>query len=44
MSAYTIPTRLARVTKVSGSAGEARQRVLQLYRDWYRSVRRQVAV
>lgn len=32
----TIPARLARTTAVSASPTHARQRVLQLYRDWYR--------
>ena len=36
----TIPARLARTTAVSASPTHARQRVLQLYRDWYRGVRR----
>lgn len=35
----TIPSRLAQMTRTSGSPTVARQRVLQLYRDWYRSVR-----
>ena len=34
----TIPARLARATKTSSNPTEARQRVLSLYRDWYRSV------
>ncbi|KAF9648134.1 hypothetical protein BDM02DRAFT_3155887 [Thelephora ganbajun] len=33
----TIPARLARATRISSSPTEARQRVLSLYRDWYRS-------
>jgi len=33
----TIPARLARATKTSSNPTEARQRVLSLYRDWYRS-------
>jgi len=33
----TIPARLARVTRTSSSPAEARQRVLAVYRDWYRS-------
>jgi len=33
----TIPARLARATKFSSNPTEARQRVLSLYRDWYRS-------
>jgi len=33
----TIPARLARVTRTSSSPAEASQRVLSLYRDWYRS-------
>ncbi|KAI0063380.1 NADH-ubiquinone oxidoreductase Complex1 subunit [Artomyces pyxidatus] len=32
----TIPARLARTAAVSGGPAQARQRVLQLYRDWYR--------
>lgn len=35
----TIPSRLARVAQSSGGPEEARKRVIQLYRDWYRSVR-----
>jgi len=34
----TIPARLARATKTSSGPTDARQRVLSLYRDWYRSV------
>jgi NADH dehydrogenase (ubiquinone) 1 alpha subcomplex subunit 6 len=34
----TIPARLAQVSRTSGSPAIARQRVLHLYRDWYRSV------
>ncbi|TFK36521.1 hypothetical protein BDQ12DRAFT_686554 [Crucibulum laeve] len=33
----TIPARLARATRASGSIEEARKRTLKLYRDWYRS-------
>ncbi|QRW23448.1 NADH-ubiquinone oxidoreductase 14,8 kDa subunit [Rhizoctonia solani] len=33
----TIPSRLARVSQSSGSLLDARRRVVQLYRDWYRS-------
>ncbi|KAI8990436.1 NADH-ubiquinone oxidoreductase Complex1 subunit [Trametes punicea] len=33
----TIPARLARTARISGSAEDARKRVIQLYRDWYRS-------
>ncbi|KAI0659674.1 NADH-ubiquinone oxidoreductase Complex1 subunit [Cubamyces menziesii] len=33
----TIPARLARSARVSSSPEEARKRVIQLYRDWYRS-------
>ncbi|KAF4568254.1 hypothetical protein EYR40_010348 [Pleurotus pulmonarius] len=33
----TIPARLAQATRPSTNAVEARQRVIQLYRDWYRS-------
>ncbi|EAU87814.1 NADH dehydrogenase 1 alpha subcomplex subunit 6 [Coprinopsis cinerea okayama7 len=35
--AFTIPARLARSTGVSSSPAEARRKVLELYRDWYRS-------
>ncbi|KAI0052409.1 hypothetical protein FA95DRAFT_1601784 [Auriscalpium vulgare] len=38
----TIPARLARSAAVSTSPSHARQRVLKLYRDWYRGVRRSV--
>ncbi|KZT03304.1 NADH-ubiquinone oxidoreductase Complex1 subunit [Laetiporus sulphureus 93-53] len=34
----TIPSRLARTTHISASPEEARRRVIQLYRDWYRGV------
>ncbi|KAL1938902.1 hypothetical protein VTO73DRAFT_11055 [Trametes versicolor] len=33
----TIPARLARSARVSTNPNAARQRVIQLYRDWYRS-------
>ncbi|KAF8654749.1 hypothetical protein AX16_003404 [Volvariella volvacea WC 439] len=33
----TIPSRLAQATRASVSSTEARKRVVQLYRDWYRS-------
>ncbi|EGO02953.1 NADH-ubiquinone oxidoreductase [Serpula lacrymans var. lacrymans S7.3] len=33
----TIPSRLAQVTRLSSSPAEARQRVIDLYRDWYRA-------
>ncbi|EJD05067.1 uncharacterized protein FOMMEDRAFT_105306 [Fomitiporia mediterranea MF3/22] len=33
----TIPARLAQMTRTSGNSQVARQRVLELYRDWYRS-------
>ncbi|KAG6867727.1 hypothetical protein C0993_011948 [Termitomyces sp. T159_Od127] len=33
----TIPSRLARATRASVSAADARHRAIQLYRDWYRS-------
>ncbi|PAV15783.1 NADH-ubiquinone oxidoreductase Complex1 subunit [Pyrrhoderma noxium] len=33
----TIPSRLSQISRVSGSPSVARQRVLQLYRNWYRS-------
>ena len=36
----TIPARLARTAQISSSPQEARRRVLKLYRDWYRGVRR----
>jgi hypothetical protein len=39
ISMTTIPARLARISRTSGSPTYARQRALQLYRDWYRSVR-----
>ncbi|KAI1789662.1 NADH-ubiquinone oxidoreductase Complex1 subunit [Ganoderma leucocontextum] len=32
----TIPARLARAAQISSSPQEARNRVLKLYRDWYR--------
>jgi NADH dehydrogenase (ubiquinone) 1 alpha subcomplex subunit 6 len=35
----TIPSRLAVATRASLNSGDARHRVLNLYRDWYRSVR-----
>lgn len=35
----TIPSRLARTTSLAHTPQEARAKVLQLYRDWYRSVR-----
>ncbi|KAJ7607375.1 NdufA6 NADH-ubiquinone oxidoreductase 14.8 kDa subunit [Roridomyces roridus] len=37
MAAVTIPTRLAQVTRPSTSPSDARARVIQLYRDWYRA-------
>ncbi|KAF8871393.1 NADH dehydrogenase 1 alpha subcomplex subunit 6 [Mucidula mucida] len=36
-TAYTIPARLARPATISKSPAEQRQRVIQLYREWYRS-------
>ncbi|PCH43078.1 hypothetical protein WOLCODRAFT_153138 [Wolfiporia cocos MD-104 SS10] len=33
----TIPARLARAAQISASPEQARQRVFQLYRDWYRA-------
>ncbi|KAF7794579.1 hypothetical protein EIP86_005714 [Pleurotus ostreatoroseus] len=33
----TIPSRLARATSMSRTPQEARAKVIQLYRDWYRS-------
>ena len=35
----TIPARLARSAHISSNPQEARKRVIQLYRDWYRGVR-----
>jgi NADH dehydrogenase (ubiquinone) 1 alpha subcomplex subunit 6 len=35
----TIPSRLAQLSKQSGGLSDARKRAVQLYRDWYRSVR-----
>ncbi|KAF7297270.1 hypothetical protein MIND_00960200 [Mycena indigotica] len=35
--AFTIPSRLAQVTRPSTNAADARIRVIQMYRDWYRS-------
>jgi NADH dehydrogenase (ubiquinone) 1 alpha subcomplex subunit 6 len=35
--AHTIPARLAQKTRVSSSPAEAKQRVIQLYREWYRA-------
>lgn len=35
--AVTIPSRLARLSKPSGSWGEAQARARALYRDWYRA-------
>src|SRR5271170_8426780 len=35
----TIPARLAQTSKISSSPSEARKRAIQLYREWYRSVR-----
>ncbi|KAI0651232.1 NADH-ubiquinone oxidoreductase Complex1 subunit [Trametes meyenii] len=34
---FNIPARLARSARISGSPDDARKRVIQLYRDWYRS-------
>ncbi|KAI0674738.1 NADH-ubiquinone oxidoreductase Complex1 subunit [Trametes maxima] len=34
---FNMPARLARSARVSGSPDDARKRVIQLYRDWYRS-------
>ncbi|KAK7444266.1 ndufa6 NADH-ubiquinone oxidoreductase subunit [Stygiomarasmius scandens] len=36
-STFTIPARLARAAKVSATHEEARQRTIQLYREWYRA-------
>ncbi|THU85034.1 NADH dehydrogenase 1 alpha subcomplex subunit 6 [Dendrothele bispora CBS 962.96] len=36
-STFTIPARLARTAKISTSPEEARQRAIQLYREWYRA-------
>ncbi|KAJ7756289.1 hypothetical protein B0H16DRAFT_1886039 [Mycena metata] len=33
----TIPARLAQVTRASKNAADARTRVIQMYRDWYRA-------
>ncbi|KAJ7146136.1 NdufA6 NADH-ubiquinone oxidoreductase 14.8 kDa subunit [Mycena epipterygia] len=33
----TIPARLAQVTRASTSPADARARVIQMYRDWYRA-------
>ncbi|KAJ7701510.1 NdufA6 NADH-ubiquinone oxidoreductase 14.8 kDa subunit [Mycena rosella] len=33
----TIPTRLAQVTRASTGPADARARVIQMYRDWYRA-------
>lgn len=35
----TIPARLAKLTRASANTVDARKRAIQLYRDWYRSVR-----
>lgn len=35
----TIPARLATATRASVTAQDARHRAIQLYREWYRSVR-----
>ncbi|KIJ47297.1 hypothetical protein M422DRAFT_28940 [Sphaerobolus stellatus SS14] len=40
----TIPARLARMTRTSSSPQEARTRVIQLYRDWYRAAPEIVAM
>ncbi|KAF8637111.1 hypothetical protein AX17_003015 [Amanita inopinata Kibby_2008] len=40
----TIPARLARPSRISSGAAEARQRAIQLYRDWYRSAPEIVAL
>ncbi|KIY62326.1 hypothetical protein CYLTODRAFT_427013 [Cylindrobasidium torrendii FP15055 ss-10] len=37
ISAFTIPARLSRPAIVSRTADERRARVIQLYREWYRS-------
>jgi len=36
-AAVTIPSRLAQVTRTSVSPADARARVIQMYRDWYRA-------
>jgi NADH dehydrogenase (ubiquinone) 1 alpha subcomplex subunit 6 len=35
----TIPARLAQTSRTSSSLSDARSRAIQLYREWYRSVR-----
>ncbi|KAJ1302156.1 hypothetical protein OPQ81_000984 [Rhizoctonia solani] len=40
----TIPSRLARTAQTSASLVDARRRVIQLYRDWYRSAPEIVSV
>ncbi|KAJ7222382.1 NdufA6 NADH-ubiquinone oxidoreductase 14.8 kDa subunit [Mycena pura] len=37
-AAVAIPSRLAQVTRTSTSPADARARVIQMYRDWYRAV------
>ncbi|KAJ6567847.1 NADH dehydrogenase 1 alpha subcomplex subunit 6 [Mycena sp. CBHHK59/15] len=37
LAQVTIPARLAQVTRPSTSPLDARQRVIQMYRDWYRA-------
>ncbi|KAF7321001.1 hypothetical protein HMN09_00187000 [Mycena chlorophos] len=36
-AAVTIPARLAQATRASTSPADARTRVIQMYRDWYRA-------
>ncbi|KAJ7058007.1 NdufA6 NADH-ubiquinone oxidoreductase 14.8 kDa subunit [Mycena amicta] len=36
-AAVAIPSRLAQVTRASTSPADARARVIQMYRDWYRA-------
>jgi NADH dehydrogenase (ubiquinone) 1 alpha subcomplex subunit 6 len=39
LAQVTIPARLAQVTRASTSIHDARHRVIEMYRDWYRAVR-----
>jgi len=40
----TIPSRLARTVRISGSAEEAKSRARSLYRDWYRCAPEMVTI
>ncbi|EED78569.1 predicted protein [Postia placenta Mad-698-R] len=40
----TIPARLARTAQISANPAQARQRVIQLYRDWYRGAPEMVSL